>query len=110
MSAPFLPPKIAPMPAPAAVDPPITIAVFFQSRSGARSTRVVVRGAGDVVTTRRGAGAGAGATYGSYPACTGRTLLVGYAIGVRAYGEYGSVTSIPEGRSPAYIGRASSYA
>src|SRR5215831_1821866 len=106
MSAPLLPPKIAPMPAPAAVDPPITIAVFFQSRPGARSTRVVVRGAGDVVTTRCGAGAAADATYGSYAACTGRTLLVEYAVGVRVYGEYGSATSIPMGRSPAYIGRA----
>src|SRR5581483_247760 len=39
MSAPFFPPKIAPSPAPLAVDPPMTSTVFFQSRPLARSTR-----------------------------------------------------------------------
>src|SRR5438093_7226376 len=38
MRAPFFPPASAPMPAPAAVDPPITAAVFFHERWGRRST------------------------------------------------------------------------
>ena len=45
INAPFRPPKMPPSPALAAVVPPMIIAVFFQSRRGARST----------VTTRRGA-------------------------------------------------------
>src|SRR6266849_3427324 len=58
MSAPFFPPKIAPRPAPAAVVPPITIAVFFQSRPDVRSTRLGAVCVTRDVVTRRGAGAG----------------------------------------------------
>src|SRR5262245_48399045 len=90
MSAPFLPPKIAPRPAPAADEPPMTIAVFCHVRCDPRSTRVdVLRGA-RVVTVR-----GAGATYGS-GAATGRTVSARYGIAAgTAYAEaaYGSFTS-----------------
>src|SRR5438128_12605314 len=97
MSAPFLPPKIPPRPAPAAVDPPMTSAVFFQSRRGAPSLitgRVWVRcgaaGACDAYTGRADAGA-----------------YAGYARGSRAstYGSAGTAT-----RSLAYTGRAVWYA
>src|SRR5262245_2174239 len=107
MSAPFLPPTIAPRPAPAAVDPPITIAVFVQSRPGLRST---TRVCGTVrVTTWRAAGAGA-ATYGSY-AGGWLTLETGYAIGARGAAAYGDAYDAYDGsfrstRSLAYIGRA----
>src|SRR2546423_4313200 len=100
MSAPFLPPKMAPRPAAAAVVPPITIAVFVQLRPDGRSTRLDAALGADA-TTRRGAGAGAPTPYGSYDA--GRTVLAGYAIAVRgAYGSFARST-----RSLAYIGRAS---
>src|SRR5206468_12835686 len=57
--APFLPPNTAPMPAPAAVDPPTIIAVCFQSRPDPRSSCAALRSD----DTRRTAGAVC--TYGS---------------------------------------------
>src|SRR5947208_16130571 len=56
ISAPFLPPKIPPSPAPAAVDPPMTSAVFFQSRPRLPSTDEVRTDRDVVDVYRRGAG------------------------------------------------------